>query len=137
MISPRKLLSAVAKFAISVSTVGVTLFVAFDGMTVDSFVRSAGLLGFAGIAGVGYGLALWVARRHLRADAQVGGRRDLIAGILAIVLILAASTVTQGAAVALRFTIILLSGTLSAVLMYFPWFQRQPEDVEVEAVQSH
>ena len=134
MLSPHKLLGAVARFVLSMSAIGIGLFLALEGPSVDSLVRSVGLVGFAGISGAGYGLALGLVRSHLRPDAQVGGRRDLIAGILAIVLTLAGSAVTQGASPILQFSIILLSGILSAVLMYFPWFQRQPVKAAVEAV---
>jgi len=133
MFSPRKLLHAAFAFFAGMSSVGMGLFVAFAGFTADSLSRSTGLIGFAGIAAIGYCGALLAARPNLRPDAGVGGRRDIISGILAIVLVLVGSIATQGAPLALRFSIILLAGALSALLMYFPWLQRQRANLDAPA----
>lgn len=133
MISLKRLLAAALLCTLGMSLIGLGIFLAFDGVSADSFVRAGRFAGLTAVAGVGYGLTLWAARRNMRSDAGIGGRRDLIAGVLAVVVVFALSVLTQGAPAAARFAMVFVSGIVSALAMYFPWFQRQAATERVES----
>lgn len=125
----RILLAAVPRFALSMVSIAIGILVAFDGVSPGG-LPIFGVSGLAGLATVGYALTLWTARKHLRADAGIGGRRDLVAGGFAIILLVMASILTQGVQPAARMALSSLSGVVSAVAMYFPWFERRSRNAE-------
>ena len=132
----RKIAAAVVSFGASVSGVVLAISVAFDGWSQLTPSRALGFLGLAALVTAGYGITLWLAREHFRPDARLGGRRDAIAGVLAMVLLLVASIATQGAPPALRLALCLASGAGSAFLAHFPWLQRAGTKSPVAAVQA-
>ena len=132
----KRIATAVLSFGVSMSAVALGISVAFDGWSQLTPARAAGILGLATVVAAGYGVTLWLARHHFRSDARLGGRRDAISGVLAIVLLLVASIGTQGAPVALRLALCLVSGAVSALLAHFPWLQRAATHAPVETVQA-
>jgi hypothetical protein len=132
----RKLATAVLSFGASVSGVMLAISVVFDGWSQLTPSRALGFLGLGALVTAGYALSLWLARAHFRPDARLGGRRDAIAGVLAIVLLLAASIATQGAHPAVRLAFCLAAGAASALLAHFPWLQRAKTESPVEAVHA-
>ena len=133
MTSLRRIAGAAVRCWLSTAVIGLGLSVVFDGRNALTWDLVRGIVSLTTLLTGGYGLTLFLARRHFREDANVGGRRDLIAGFLAIVLLGAASTLTQGTTPVVRLTLTFLSGTVSALLMYFPWFQRQPQPETISA----
>jgi hypothetical protein len=125
MITLRNIATAILGFSASMGALALGLLVAFDGIAQLNLDRTLGVLGLTAATASGYGLSLWLARRRFRADAQLGGRRDLVAGALAVVLLLAASVATQGAPLPLRLTLCLASGVLAAMAAHLPWLQRR------------
>jgi hypothetical protein len=134
MLTFRKIASAVVTFGVSMSAIALALFVAFDGPSQLTGQRTLGIFGLTALGSVGYGASLVLARNHFRPDARVGGRRDAIAGILAIVLLIAVSVISQGAPPALRFALCLGSGAVAALAAHFPWLQRASTPSQVDSV---
>ena len=132
----KRIAHAVSRFGVSMGVVALGISVAFDGWAQLTPARAAGILGLATIVAAGYGCTLWLVRHHFRPDARLGGRRDAIAGVLGIVLLLVASIATQGAPVALRLALCIVSGAASALLAHFPWLQRTATHSPVETVQA-
>jgi hypothetical protein len=57
----------------------------------------------------------------------------LIAGVLASVVIFGLSVLTQSVSAPARFAMTFVSGIVSALGMYFPWFQRRAASESVES----
>jgi hypothetical protein len=134
MTALRRVVGAAVRCWASTGTIAFALLAVFNGPAALTGRRSLGILGLSALLTAGYGATLWLGRQHLRDDAHIGSRRDLIAGFLAIVLLLAGSVLTQGASTATVLALCLLAGVISAMLMYFPWLQRhrstQPTHVD-------
>ena len=132
----RKIAAAVLSFGAGMSGVALAISAAFDGWSQLTPSRASGILGLAAVAAGGYGLTLWLLRNHFRSDARLGGRRDAIAGVLAIVLLFVASIGTQGAPIGLRLALCVACGAASTLLAHFPWLQRAGTHSRAESIRA-
>ena len=88
------------------------------------------LAGFTALMTIGHAGALGVMRRMMRDDADVSGRRALIAGLAAgafhFGIAAAVSTFTENQGFALA----VFSGAAAATAMFFPWIRAQRPEAE-------
>jgi hypothetical protein len=89
-----------------------------------------GLALVAGGLTAGFGLGLEVLRRWLYPDAKVDGRRSMVAGLLSpFALMAAAAFAFPGGMGPVKLTlVVVLTGVLMALAMFFPWLTPTPPD---------
>lgn len=89
----------------------------------------AGVFGVAVPLSIGFGVGLEGLRRWLYPDAEVDGRRSVIAGLMSPVVLFIMMATGHGfsaPAAMLLFTVI---GIVMAVLMFFAWLTLTPEEM--------
>ena len=86
-----------------------------------------GVLGFAGALTVGFGLGLVALKRWLYPDADVAGRRSVVAGLLSPLAVFISVAVGSGLSQAQVPVVLALIGGVMAVGMFFAWLSPTPE----------
>ena len=86
-----------------------------------------GVLGFAGALTGGFGLGLVALKRWLYPDADVTGRRSVVAGLLSPLAVFISVAVGSGLSQAQVPVVLALIGGVMAVSMFFAWLSPTPE----------
>ena len=93
--------------------------------------------------GAGFGVGLEVLRRFLYPDANLNGRRSVIAGIMSpfaygMIMLLAIQLFFDGRAGVVTAVVgvsaLFLAGVVSAVIMFFAWLTPPPEEMRPDAL---
>lgn len=109
------------------------LFAFLNAGTPAAWIETAGVA-FAAAAAltVGFGAALTMLKQRLYPDADVGGRRSLLAGLLAPLAIFMVMGVVGGVDLASLPWVFGAGGLAAALAIFFPWLTPTPESMLAE-----
>ena len=88
-----------------------------------------GILGIAGALTAGFALGLLGLRRWLYPDAELGGRRSFVAGLMSPLALFIAATGGRGWTLTLLPFLLVLVGVILALGMYFAWLTPTPDEM--------
>ena len=96
-----------------------------DGFQLFEFL--AGVFFFGGLLTLGFGIGMEGLRRWLYQDAEVDGRRSVVAGLLSPLALFISVALFQPIFTLFGPGVFFLVGIVMAVVMYFPWLSPTPE----------
>jgi len=111
-----------------ITMIGGTAFLGIS-ITGDVLTAVGGILGIAGTLTAGFGLGLLGLRRWLYPDAELGGRRSFIAGLMSPLALFIAATGGRGWTLTVLPFLLVLVGVILALGMYFAWLTPTPEEM--------
>ncbi len=96
-------------------------------VSTEVLAAAGGILGFAGLMTLGFGAGLFALRRWLYPDAEITGRRSVIAGLLSPLALFIAAVMSAGLNSVQIVAVLFLVGVLLALGMFFAWLSPTPE----------
>jgi len=110
-----------------ITMIGATAFLDIS-ITGNVLAAVGGILGIAGTLTTGFALGLLGLRRWLYPDAELGGRRSFVAGLMSpLALFIAAGG--RGWTLTLLPFLLVLVGVILALGMYFAWLTPTPQEM--------
>ena len=136
MVTVREILrGGISRFLPTAGAGAFAILLAFDGRHIAA-IQPAGWVLLGGLLlaeTTGFMSVLWQTRYRLEAQAEVGGRRSVIAGALGIVGLFAGSIFSQGFGLAWATLLAAASGAIAAGVTFWPWMRRRVSEQELAA----